>query len=157
MMEKLADVVKWAAGVGLFGFVLDRYLTWRKERLRRKRNERDVFVLKAITAEPGHIIAPTRGGNRYDLATIDQRVYLAQMEEAETTFPGLQLLGRAMLNEIPKWEEKRILKWVKRQANDRLLPDVNDGAREQKMEAVLHEMVDDGKLEFHPPNMWSVK
>jgi hypothetical protein len=31
-----------------------------------------------------------------------------------------------------------------------------DCDRQQKIENILHDMVEAGKLRFHPPNMWSV-
>jgi hypothetical protein len=37
------------------------------------------------------------------------------------------------------------------------LPDPKDSERQQKTEEILHEMVDDNLLAFHPPNMWAVK
>lgn len=34
------------------------------------------------------------------------------------------------------------------------IPSLNDSCRTQKIELILHEMAEDGKLEFHPPNEW---
>jgi hypothetical protein len=50
-----------------------------------RRKERHRYVLKAMSTEPGRILAPIPGATRYDLATIDRRLYIAEMEEARDT------------------------------------------------------------------------
>jgi hypothetical protein len=35
-------------------------------------------------------------------------------------------------------------------------PDIHAADREQRLEGILHDMVEANKLKFHPPNMWSV-
>ena len=116
----------------------------------RRRKERNRFVLKAIATEPGHLVAPLPGAVRYDLATIDRRVYIAQMTEA---------LGDVPLfhdEPIPKEKEQKYQRTIK--AQHKLgLPDPADPERASKIEAVLHEMVEDGVLSFHPPNMWVIR
>ena len=113
-----------------------------------RRKERHRYVLKAMSTEPGRLLAPIPGATRYDLATIDRRLYIAEMEEA---------LGEAPLfHEIPPEKLKQYAAALKR-LKKLGLPIPNEPARATKLERILHEMVDDNLLRWEPPNMWSVR
>ncbi|MCU1268910.1 MAG: hypothetical protein JWN74_204 [Acidobacteriaceae bacterium] len=114
-----------------------------------RRKERNRFVLRAIATEPGRLIAPLPGEVRYDLATIDRRVYIAQMNQALGDVP---LFG----DPIPSEHEQKYRQTVRAQRKLGL-PDPRDPDRSIKIEAVLREMEDDGLLAFHPPNMWIIR
>jgi hypothetical protein len=116
----------------------------------RRRKELHRFVLKAMATEPGRLLARTPGTMRYDLATIDRRVYIAQMEEA--------------LGEVPLFHDEPIPPDKENQYKAALerhrklgLSAPNDPARLKRLEEILNEMVDDNRLAFHPPNAWMVK
>jgi hypothetical protein len=115
-----------------------------------RRKQRHRYVLKAITTEPDTLLAAEPGSVRYDLASIDRRLYIAQMSEA---------LGDVPLfhdEPIPPEKEKAYRDALKRQRKLGL-PDPKDPERQQKVEELLNEMVDNNLLGFHPPNMWVVK
>jgi hypothetical protein len=116
---------------------------------RRKRQQ--IFVLKAMTQlDPGQLMPPLHYP-RYDLCTISNRVRIAQYEAA------LKMHGQGDMILMPSAAEeeefKRELKKVDRRFD---LPPVRDLNRDDKIESILHQMVDDNKLRFHPPNMWSI-
>jgi hypothetical protein len=113
-----------------------------------RRKQRHRYILKAMTTEPNRLIAPEPGSIRYDLVTIDRRLYIAQMHEALGDVP--------LFHPIPPQKEKAYKATLKRQLKMGL-PDPKDSEREKKTEEILHEMVDDNLLAFHPPNMWAVK
>jgi hypothetical protein len=103
-----------------------------------------------MTTEPNRLLAPEPGSVRYDLASIDRRLYIAQMGEA--------------LGDVPLFHDEPIPPQKEKAYNDALtrqrklgLPDPKDPERQQKVEDLLNEMVDDNLLAFHPPNMWAVK
>ena len=115
-----------------------------------RRKQRHRYILKAMTTEPNRLVAPEPGLVRYDLASIDRRLYIAQMSDA---------LGDVPLfhdEPIPPQCEEAYKTALKRQRKLGL-PDPKDPARQQKVEELLNEMVDDGVLAFHPPNMWVVR
>jgi len=115
-----------------------------------RRKQRHRYVLKAMTTEPNRLVAPEPGSVRYDLASIDRRLYIAQMGEA---------LGDVPLfhdEPIPPQKLKAYNAELKRQRKLGL-PDPKDPERQQKVEELLNEMVDDNLLAFHPPNMWAVR
>jgi len=113
------------------------------------RKKRHRFVLVAIATEPGHLVAPEPGERRYDLATIDRRVYIAQMNAALGDVP---LFAQ---DPIPAEQERKYRKTIKAQCKLGL-PDPADQDRLHKIEDILTEMVEDGLLAFHPPNMWVI-
>ena len=115
-----------------------------------RRKERHLSVLKAMTTEPDRLLAPMPGTVRYDQATIDRRLYIAQMKEAIGDIPLFHD------EPIPRDKEKQSKAALKRQRKLGL-PAPNDPAREKKLEEILNEMVDESLLAFHPPNMWMVK
>jgi len=115
-----------------------------------RRKQRHRYVLKAMTADPNRLVAPEPGSVRYDLASIDRRPYIAQMNEA---------LGNVPLfhdEPLPADKEKEYEAVLKRQRKLGL-PAPRETDRERKVEELLNEMVDDNLLAFHPPNMWAVK
>jgi hypothetical protein len=114
-----------------------------------KRKERHLFVLKAMTTQPNRLMAPEPGSVRYDLGTIDQRLYIAQMTEALGDVPLFR-------DEIPPERKKAYTAALKRQRKLGL-PGARDPERSRQLEQILQEMVDDHLLAFHPPNMWVVR
>ena len=116
----------------------------------RRRKELHRFVLKAMATEPGRLLSPTPGETRYDLATIDRRVYIAQMTQALDAVPLFHD------DPIPPDKLPQYKAAVKRQRKLGL-PVPNDPARPTRIEEILNEMVDDNLLAFHPPNAWLIK
>lgn len=118
-----------------------------------KRNHQDVFVLKAIARLPEGSLIPTIEYPRCDLHTISNRLRLAQYEEAFALLNG----GDAWLMPTPtKQEEDAVAKQLKIVAKRYGLPGLHDPERHKKIEEILHRMVRDNRLRFHPPNMWSI-
>lgn len=118
-----------------------------------RRNHQDVFVLKAMSRLPeGSLILPTEYP-RCDLHTISNRLRLAQYEEAFGLLNG----GDVWWMPAPaKQEEDAVAKQLKIVAKRYGLPGIHDPERHRKIEEILHRMVRDNKLRFHPPNMWSI-
>lgn len=116
-----------------------------------KRKRQNIFVLKAITKLPeGHLLPPVQYP-RYDLHTIADHIRIAQYEEALRMHDGSDMVL------IPTPEEEKQFAQELRTVEKRFgLPSVRDAERNEKIETVLHRMVDDNKLRYHPPNMWSI-
>jgi hypothetical protein len=116
-----------------------------------KRKRQQIFVLKAITRLPEGHLAPPVQYPRYDLHTIANNIRMAQYEEALRMHDGSDMAL------IPTPEEERAfareLKKVQRVYD---LPAVREPDRDEMIERILHRMVDDNRLRFHPPNMWSI-
>ena len=96
-------------------------------------------------------MAPDLTGHRFDLASIDRRILIAQQYEAlggDEAIDGIVLFGQ----DLDREEYKQVFKKQAKLG----LPGVRDPNRQQRIEAILHDMVEAGKLRFHPPNMWSV-
>jgi hypothetical protein len=94
----------------------------------------------------GHLLPPAQHP-RFDLDTIESRVRIAQYEAAIGEGIGL----------LPTPEEEQRITGELRNVEKRYgLPSVRDPERSKKMETILHEMVNDNRLRFHPPNMWSI-
>lgn len=118
-----------------------------------KRNHQDVFVLKAMSRLPEGCFVPTIEYPRCDLHTIANRVRLAQYEAAFALLNG----GDVWSLPVPtKQEEDAVAKQLKIVAKRYGLPGIHDPERNRKIEEILHRMVRDNKLRFHPPNMWSI-
>jgi hypothetical protein len=137
-------------GIIMGAIVLASFQVWNREAditdLAQRRRQH-IFILKAMTKVPdGYVPAPVQH-SRFDLYTIDNRVRLAQYAEAVGEDIGL----------LPTIEEEqeiaRELCGVEKCYG---LPSVRDPERRQKIEDILHEMVNDNKLRFEPPSMWSI-
>lgn len=117
-----------------------------------RRKRQHIFVLKAITRpsnDRGLSVLPTEG-RRYDLATIDGKLYRAHLE---AVVGGPQKDDAALpLLAVEQEQFRKQLKAVQKRYG---LPKLHDPKRAKKIEAILHDMED--KLRFHPPNFWSIK
>jgi len=117
---------------------------------RGKRRRLHIYVLKAMGRADG-IVAPDLDGVRFDLASIDRKLLIAQRHEA---LGGDEAIDDFILfAEEPETKQYRAA--LKKQEK-KGLPGVHDADRRQKLENILHDMVEAGKLRFHPPSMWSV-
>jgi hypothetical protein len=141
-------MMEWV--VGLLGkiapWVSDAVKAARKGKSRRLH----IFVLKAIGRTP-QVIAPDIIGHRFDLFSIDRNLRLAQLHEAlggDEAIDDMVLFGQDL-------DRKEYQLVFKKQAKLGL-PGLQDCDRQRKIENILHDMVEAGKLRFHPPNMWSV-
>lgn len=109
-----------------------------------------IYVLKAMGGAEG-IVAPNLEGVRFDLDSINRKLLIAQRGEA--------LGGNEAIEDYILWAEEpdttEYRNALKKQTKMGL-PDVHDPRRLQRLENILHDMVDAGRLRFHPPNMWSV-
>lgn len=103
-----------------------------------------------MTTEPNRLSAPEPGSIRYDLASINRRLYIAQTSDALGDMPLFDD------EPIPPEKQKAYLAALKSQRKLGL-PQPREPERERKIEAILDEMVDDNLLAFHPPNMWTVR
>lgn len=102
-----------------------------------------------MTTEPNRLTAPKPGSVRYDLASIDRRLYIAQLGEALGDMPLFP-------DEPIPPEKKKAYEVALRRQHKLGLPALKDPQRAHKIEEILDEMVDDKLLTFHPPNMWVV-
>jgi hypothetical protein len=115
-----------------------------------RRRRRHRYVLVAMTTEPGRLVAPDLGSVRYDLATIDRRLYIAQMNDALGHVPLFEDEPRSL-------EQDEVYRAVLRRQRRLGLPPPSSPDRAQRVEEILSEMVEDNLLAFHPPNMWTVR
>lgn len=117
-----------------------------------RRRRQHIFVLKAITQLDPGVLLPPLEYPRYDLHTINNRLKIAQYEEAIRMHDGgdINLL-------LPPEEEHRFAAELKKVEKEYGLPSVRDPQRAQKVERILHDMVEANKLIFYPPNTWSIR
>jgi hypothetical protein len=144
--------IGWTIIVG--GIIVSAFQVWSRQAERAdstKRKGQYIFILKAITRLPeGHLLPPIQHP-RFDLHTIESRVRIAQYEEATKMHDGSDMAL------MPTPEEEQAFAGELRTVEEHYgLPSVHDPNREEKIEAILHRMVDDNKLRFHPPNFWSI-
>jgi hypothetical protein len=118
-----------------------------------KRNRQDVFVLKAMARLPDDHFMPPTEYPRCDLYTISNWLRRSQYEEA---FGLLQGGDRMWLPTPTRQEEDEVVKQLKIVERRFGLPGLRDPERARKVEEILHRMVRDNKLRYHPPNMWSI-
>jgi hypothetical protein len=141
-------MVDWI--IGILEAIASPVFKWIRNKGEAKRRRLHIFVLKAI-GRTGGIVAPDLTGHRFDLASIDRLLLIAQLNEA---LGGDQRIEEIMvLFEDPDTKEYH-RKW--KQQVKLGLPGRRDADRMQKLEQILHDMTEAGKLRFHPPNMWSV-
>jgi hypothetical protein len=116
-----------------------------------KRKRQQIFVLKAMAQlDPGQLMPPIQYP-RYDLHTISNRIRIAQYETA------LQMHGQGDMILMPSAaEEEQFVRELRKVERRYGLPSVRDPHRNERIEEILHRMVDDNRLRFHPPNMWSI-
>jgi hypothetical protein len=114
-----------------------------------KKRQLHIFVLKAMAASPG-ALAPDVAGHRFDLVSIDRKVQMAQRHQL---LGGEKLDGEILMVPLP--ERKQLGKQTRNQSKMGL-PGIQDIDRLQKLEQILHDMVEAGRLRFCPPNSWSI-
>jgi hypothetical protein len=124
-----------------------------------KRRRRHLFVLQAMGTPPAARLSTNITGVRFDIASIDRLVRMEQLQRAHGGKERLDdmTLMAWMMNRAEDSPENR--KASERQLHlQRKLgrPDIHAADREQRLEGILHDMVEANKLKFHPPNMWSV-
>lgn len=141
-------MIEWVVGVleKSAPWVLDGWKAMRKGKHRRLH----IYVLKAMGRAQG-IGARDLEGVRFDLASIDRNLLLTQRQEA--------VGGDEAIRDYLLWADAPDTKQVRAVAKRHLkmgLPGIHDADRQQRLEGILHDMVDAGRLRFHPPNMWSV-
>lgn len=141
----------------MFPFLAERFRDGYKAFRTAQTRRLHLFVLKAMVPEPllnrdaRPIFQPD--DTQYDLETIDRNVKLAQLKEAT----GKEVLYAVTIPGTTTPEDEKRIKQHKRQQVRLGLPDVDDPKRAEKTEEILHDMVEAGKLNFHPPGMWSVR
>jgi hypothetical protein len=136
--------------VGTLEKIAPWLLDWFRAARKGKSRRLHIFVLKAIGRTDG-IIAPDLTGHRFDLASIDRKLQISQQQQAlggDETLDDFVLFGK-------EFDRKEYRQIFKKQAKLGL-PGINDADRQQRIENILHDMVEANKLRFHPPNMWSV-
>src|SRR5947209_573900 len=119
---------------------------------RAKRKRQHIFILKAITRPriDHGLSMRTPEGWRYDLSTIERKIYIAQVQAAINIHRDEDVA--LMLSPEEQEEFREELKAIQKKYG---LPAINDPKRAEKIEDILHDMVDI-KLRFHPPNSWSI-
>src|ERR1022692_3117050 len=125
MLESIVGVLEKIAP-----WVLDALRAARKGKSRRLH----IFVLKAIGRTDG-IMAPDLTGHRFDLASIDRRILIAQQYEAlggDEAIDGIVLFGQ----DLDREEYKQVFKKQAKLG----LPGVRDPNRQQRIEAILHDI-----------------
>lgn len=133
----------------LKGLVSPLFDAWRSA----KRRKLHIFVLKAMAATPG-ALAPDVTGHQLDLASIDRKVQIAQRHHLFGSDIGEERLdGEVFMVPLPEGQQ---LGKLTRKQSKMGLPGIRDTDRQQKLEQILHDMVEAGRLRFHPPNSWSI-
>jgi hypothetical protein len=145
---KIIKIMEWTVEVleKIASWILDAVKAARKGKSRRLH----IFVLKAM-GRTDLVVALDIIGHRFDLFSIDRNLRLAQQHEAlggDEAMDNMALFGQDL-------DRKEYQLVFKKQAKLGL-PGLGDCDRQQKLENILHDMVEVGKLRFHPPNMWSV-
>src|SRR5579863_6857793 len=118
-----------------------------------KRRTLHIFVLKAIAATPG-ALAPDVAGRQFDLASIDRRLQMAQRHELLGGNVGDEKVdGEIFMLSLP--EGKQLGELAKNQSRVGL-PGIRDTDRQRRLEQILDNMAQAGRLRFHPPDRWSI-
>lgn len=119
-----------------------------------KRKRRNIFVLKAIVALHDETFPwPHMNGMTFDLPFIEMQIIAAIIEEATGRMYQKSYLAKAMYDTFFSEEDRAKCRTVAKKYG---LPVREDKNARQKIEDVLHEMVEDGKLRFHPPERWTI-
>jgi hypothetical protein len=119
-----------------------------------KRKRRNIFVLKAIVALPDESFPwPHTNGMAFDLPFIEMQIIAAIIGEATGRTYQKTYLAKGMYDAFFSEEDRAKCRAVAKKYG---LPVREDKNARQKIENVLHEMVEDGKLRFLPPERWSI-
>lgn len=111
--------------------------------LRSKRKRQHQFVIKAITANWGHWMEL-----RFTMEEIDRLVKSAQVMEAGGDLPlGVELSAQ---------QERSFSRIIKSQKKRLGLPGLHDNDRRTRIEEIVQDLCEDGKLLFWPPRSYSI-
>ena len=115
-----------------------------------RRGQLHLFILKAISPKP---IVPRPAGERPTLHQIADRIKTAQIDYE---------VGDLTIGQRMGWNY--VTRQQRKTAADRAdwlgalgLPDRNGPRYEEKIEEILQQMVDAGKLIYHPPDKYSLR
>lgn len=153
-VRRLSSEVSSMAGFVAFlaflkGLVSPLIAAWRSA----KRRKLHIFVSKAIATTPG-ALAPDVTDRQFDLASIDRKLQIAQRHQLFGSDMGEERLdGEVFMVPLP---EDKALRKLARDQSKMGLPGIRDADRQQKLEQILHDMVEAGRLHFHAPNRWSI-
>jgi hypothetical protein len=111
------------------------------------------FVLDAMGSSPRTLV-PDIDGVRFDLASIDRKLQIFQRHQLLGTSPTDEEVDGAVL--FAPLPERRDLQRKVKQQTKLGLPRINEIGRTQKVEKILDEMVEAGRLRRYPPRMWGI-
>lgn len=124
---------------------------------RSKRKRQEIFVLKAMTTKRGNDMPwPPPIESQYYLHFIERQIFAAVIEEATETRFGNTRIASATGKEIMRLREAEKIEKIKKVTRKYGLPLIDDPKRTEKIEAILHNMVDAKRLNFHPPDRFSI-
>ena len=124
----------------------DAFRAARKSRRRRQH----IFILNALMADEFRRVEVIPL-NEMQIESVMRRVTVAQMREAGAEAAANNL---AMFGELPERERQEFSKQLKKVCKKYGLPTLHDHQRQAKVEEILHDMVEDGKLIYVPPRKW---
>ena len=115
-----------------------------------RRKKVHLFILKAITANP---YARPQPGERLTIQRIAERTKSAQIDYEVGDLTIGQRMG---WNYVTKQQRKTAADragWLRSIG----LPDRNNPKYEEQIEEILQQMVEEGKLSYHPPVSYSIR